>query len=346
MLGISLAWLLAAAALVAFFERLDTVHRHGKPIGLLVRHVWFRIPEFLSTVLPVAALTTALLVVGVMVRRNEATALKASGVSLYRAVLPILVLAAAVSGAAFLVQERLAPAASIRAEEAWNRITDRPARTYSTINRHWIMSRRKDRIYHYELADPASSAFSRMSVFDIDTEHWSLGGRVFAETASFVPDGFELHRGWCRDFRPGAEAPFVVRGSWVLPAQDDRSWFVREWKEPDAMTYGELRRYASEVQAMGFEATRLRVDLAGKASFPLASLVMTLLAVPFALAAGKKGALAGVGVGLALAFGYWGTFAIFRSLGYTSVLPPFLAAWAANLLFGLAGVLLLFRIRT
>ncbi|HYA48662.1 MAG TPA: LPS export ABC transporter permease LptF, partial [Burkholderiales bacterium] len=162
-LALAGSWLLAAAALVAFFERLDVLHKHRKPVALLVQHVWYRLPEFLAAVLPVAALATALLVIGVLVRTNEATALKASGISLYRAVLPVLVLAAAVSGAAFLVQERLAPAAGIRAEETWNKIIDRPARKYSALNRHWIMSRRKDRIYHYEFSNPASSVFSRLS---------------------------------------------------------------------------------------------------------------------------------------------------------------------------------------
>ncbi len=345
-LSLALAWLLAAAALVAFFERLDILHRHGKPLGLLLLHVWFRVPEFLAAVLPVAALTTALLVVGVLVRTNEGTALKASGISLYRAVLPVFVLAAAASGAAFLVQERLAPAAGLRAEEAWNRIIDRPGHTYSTINRHWIVGRRGDRIYHYEFSDPASSAFSRLAVFDLDTGAWSLAARAYAETGVLVPGGVELRRGWTRDFRRGAAVPFALRDAWVLAADEGRSWFVREGKEPEQMTYGELRRYASEVRAMGFEATRFRVDLAAKVAFPLAALVMTLLAVPLGFTMGRKGTLVGVGSSVALAFGYWGTFAIFRSLGYTGVLPPFLAAWAADLVFGLAGVLLLFRIRT
>ena len=345
-LALVTAWLLAAAALVAFFERLDTLHRHGKPVALLVQHVWYRVPEFLSAVLPVAALATALLVIGILVRTNEATALKASGISLYRAVLPVLVLAAAVSGAAFLVQERLAPAAGIRAEETWNRIIDRPARKYSALNRHWIMSRRKDRIYHYEFSNPASSAFSRLSVFDIDPAGWSLAGRAYAETASLGPDSLELRRGWSRDFRRGAAVPFAVRDAWALSAEEGRSWFLREWKEPEQMTYGELREYAAEVRAAGFEASRLRVDLGGKIAFPLVSLVMTVLAIPFAFAMGKKGNLVGVGLSVALAIGYWGTFGIFRSLGYTGVLTPFLAAWGANLVFGLAGVFFLLRLRT
>jgi LPS export ABC transporter permease LptF/LPS export ABC transporter permease LptG len=345
-IGLVLAGLLSASVIAAFFERLDAVHRHGKPIALLVQHVWFRVPEFLSSVFPVAALTTTLLVLGLLARTNEVTAMKASGVSLYRMLVPVLLLSAAVSGAAFLVQERLAPVAGIRAEETWNRINDRPARRYSPLNRNWIMSREKDRIYHYEYFDPTSSAFSRLSVFEIDGRRWALASRLYAEKAFLGTRSLDLRSGWLRNFRGGSAVPFAVRESWELPMVEGRGWFLRDWKEPEQMTVGELSEYASEVRAMGFDATRLRVDLGGKVAFPLASLVMTILAIPFAFVMGKKGTLVGIGLSVALAIGYWGAFGIFRSLGYTGVLPPFFAAWGANLVFGLAGVFLLLRLRT
>jgi LPS export ABC transporter permease LptF/LPS export ABC transporter permease LptG len=341
-----LAGLLSASVLAAFFERLDVVHRNGKPLGLLLQHVWFRVPEFLAAVLPVASLTTALLALGLLVRTNEVTAMKAAGASLYRVVVPVLVLGAAVSVAAFLVQERLGPAAGIRAEETWNVLNKLPARRYSSLNRHWIMARTKDRIYHYEYFEPGSLRFSRLSVFDLDVERWALARRYYAERASVGAGGLELGPGWVRDFRAGADVPLAVRPSGTLAEADGRSYFLREWKEPEQMTYGELRGYAAEVRSMGFEATRLRVDLGGKLSFPLASLVMTLLAVPFGLFLGRKGVLVGGGVSVVLAIAYWGTFAVFRSFGYTGVLTPFLAAWGANLVFGLAGVFLLFRLKT
>jgi LPS export ABC transporter permease LptF/LPS export ABC transporter permease LptG len=345
-MGFALAGLLGASVIVAFFERLDAVHRHAKPIGLLLQHVWFRIPEFLAAVLPAAALTTTLLALGLLVRTNEITAMKASGISLYRTIVPVLFLSAAVSGAAFLVQERLAPAAGIRAEEIWNRINEVPARRYSSFGRHWVLGREKDRIYHYEYFEPASSGFIRLSVFDIDTGRWTLARRVYAEKASLGAGGFELRNGWLRDFTGAAAVPFAVMESWKLPASEGRAAFVREWKEPQQMTYEELREYASEVRATGFEATRLTVDLRAKIAFPLVSLVMTVLAIPFAFSMGKKGALAGMGLGVVLAAAYWGAFAVSRSLGYTGVLSPFLAAWGANLIFGLAGLFLLFRLRT
>jgi len=345
-LGLILAGLLSASVLGAFFERLEAVHKHGKPIGLLLQHVWYRIPEFLAAVIPVAVLTTTLLVLGLLARTNEITAMKASGISVYRIVVPVLVLAAAASGAAFLVQERLAPAAGIRAEETWNRINDIPARRYSFLNRHWIMSRHRDRIYHYEYFDPVASAFSRLSVFDLDTAGWFIARRIYAERASLDSNGLALGRGWLRDFRAGAAEPFALKDSWELATADGRAAFFREWKEPEQMTYVELREYAAEVRATGFKAARLTVDLGGKIAFPLVSLVMTILAIPFAFSMGKKGNLVGVGLSVALAIGYWGTFGIFRSLGYTGVLTPFLAAWGANFVFGLAGVFFLLRLRT
>ncbi|MGZ4886907.1 MAG: LPS export ABC transporter permease LptF, partial [Candidatus Aminicenantales bacterium] len=292
-MGLVLAGLLSASVLGAFFERLEAIHKHGKPLGLLLQHIWFRIPEFLAAVIPVAALTTTLLVLGLLARTNEITAMKASGISVYRIVVPVLILSAAASGMAFLVQERLAPAASSRAEEAWNRINDIPARRYSYLNRHWSMSRSRDRIYRYEYFDPADSAFSRLSVFDLDTARWSIARRVYAERASLGANGLALERSWIRDFRAGAAVPFATRDAWELATTEGRTFF-REWKEPAQMTYGELREYAAEVRAAGFEASRLRVDLGGKIAFPLVSLVMTVLAIPFAFAMGKKGNLVGV----------------------------------------------------
>jgi lipopolysaccharide export system permease protein len=118
------------------------------------------------------------------------------------------------------------------------------------------------------------------------------------------------------------------------------------WQEPLQMTFGGLRRYTAEVRAMGFPAVRLRAELAQKVSLPFVSLIMALLAVPFGFRMGRKGALVGVGLSVVIAMAYWGTYALFRSLGSAGELPPLLGAWGANILFGLAGAIGLFRVRT
>jgi lipopolysaccharide export LptBFGC system permease protein LptF len=73
---------------------------------------------------------------------------------------------------------------------------------------------------------------------------------------------------------------------------------------------------------------------------------MTLLAVPFAAALGRSGALYGIGVGLVLALVYWTALSIFGALGAGGWMSPVLAAWAPNILFGSAAAYLLLTVRT
>ncbi len=345
-LALIFSGLLAATALVMFFERLDDVLRRGKPLGLLVAYVGFRLPEFLAFVLPVAVLATALLSLGLMARSNETLAVRSCGISLHRLSLPVLALAVLASGAAFLVQERVVPAAHARSEAAWSRITDLPPRSYSYLNRHWILGRDGDRIYHYDYFDPAASVFSRLSVFDLDIDGWSLRRRTFAEKATLSSDVFRFERGFSRDYEGGDGPAFVRRDTGEIATREGRTAFLKARRDPLQMTWRELRDYTAEVRAMGFRATRLRVELGQKTALPFVSLVMALLAVPFAFSMGKKGTLTGIGASVVIAMAYWGAFAVFRSLGHTEVLPPWLAAWGANLIFGLAGAAGFFRLRT
>jgi LPS export ABC transporter permease LptF/LPS export ABC transporter permease LptG len=344
--GLVFAGLVAVSALAVFFERLDDVTRHGKPLGMLLHYLWFRMPEIIFFVLPVATLTASLLSLGLLAKFNEVTAMKAAGISLRRISAPVVVLALFAVGIAFLVQERLLPASNLRAEEIVNRINDLPPRSYSFPNRHWILGRNKDRIYHFEFFDAPSSAFRRLSLFDFDLESWSLRRWIYAETASLGEKELVIQGGWIREFPGGGEGLFVVPDGWKLVIPETGSYFFKERKAPSAMSIRELRSYTREVREMGFRAARLRVDLGTKIAFPLVSLVMALVALPFAFSLGKRGTLVGVGLAVVIAAVYWGGVAIFRSLGTNEFLPPVLAVWGPHLLFGLAGVFGFLRLRT
>jgi lipopolysaccharide export LptBFGC system permease protein LptF len=73
---------------------------------------------------------------------------------------------------------------------------------------------------------------------------------------------------------------------------------------------------------------------------------MTLLGVPFGVTTGRRGALYGIGLALVLAVGYWLLLTIFVAMGAAAVLPPPLAAWAANILFVAGAVYLMLTVRT
>ncbi|HSA96183.1 MAG TPA: LptF/LptG family permease, partial [Acidobacteriota bacterium] len=346
LLALVFAALAAAAFLLVFFEHLSETLARAKPVGLLVRYAGFKLPELLAYLLPAAVLAAALLTLGFLARTNEATALKACGISAYRTALPVLVLAAAASLMALAIQERVVPAAAARSEAAWTAINDLPPRSSSYLNRRWILGRSGDRIYRSEYFDPGSGTFGRLSVLDIEPGRWALARRFFAEKAVFDGEALAYQNGWTRDFTAGPAPAFSRSASGRILLAGDKASFLEPSKEPPQMTLAELGRYAGEVRAMGFPDDRLRAELARKKALPFVSLIMALLAVPFGFRMGRKGTLVGVGLSIAVAMAYWGAFAIFRSLGSTGTLTPFLSAWGASLLFGLAGVVGIFRLRT
>jgi lipopolysaccharide export LptBFGC system permease protein LptF len=76
------------------------------------------------------------------------------------------------------------------------------------------------------------------------------------------------------------------------------------------------------------------------------TVVMTLIAIPFAAMTGRSGAVYGIGLGMALAIGYWMLMSAFGAVGSAGLLPPLLAAWGPNLLFGAGAAYLLLVVRT
>jgi lipopolysaccharide export LptBFGC system permease protein LptF len=255
-------------------------------------------------------------------------------------------MAALVSLFSFALQERLLPSANKKAEETWNGINDRPARSYNFLDRRWVLSKKKDRIYHYSYYEPKSSVFSQLTVYDVTLSSWSLARRRYADKARLAGNTLELLTGWSRSFTSEATTRFEVFKEMNLQLEEEPGYFVKEWKEPSLMNYGELKNYTAEVAEMGFETTRFKVDLSSKISFPFVSLIMALLAIPFAFSMGKRGTLVGLGLSIVIAMIYWGALGVFRSLGYVNFLSAFLSAWGPNLIFGPVGLYLLFRLRT
>jgi len=338
--------LLSISVIVTFFERIDNIYEHNKSLSLLFHYIQYRIPEFTNYILPVTVLAAALLTLGLLTKSNEITAMKACGLSIYRLVLSLLVIAGLVSLFSFGLQERLVPSANKKAEEVWNRINDVPARSYGFLDRRWVLSKDKERIFHYSYFEPSSGAFSRLSIFEIDPSSWALERRLYAEKGHLEGHILGLNGGWSRSFPGERQTRFEAFEDMDLRLDEDPGYFIKEVKEPSLMSFGELRRYTAEVEAMGFETTRFKVDLSSKVSFPFVSLVMTLLAIPFAFSMGKRGTLVGLGLSIGIAMIYWGALGVFRSLGYVNFLSPFLASWGPNLIFGPLGLYLLFRQRT
>lgn len=332
--------------IVTFFERIDRVYENQKSLILFLNYLLYKLPEFIHYSLPVAVLTASLLTFGLMAKFNEVIAAKACGISIYRLIVPIVIMGILAGLLSFYLQENILPASNKKQEQLWNVINNIPPRTYTHPDQRWIMGKNRNRIYNFKVFDPISSTFGQLSVFDIDLKKWTLQKRIWAEKAYLKRDSLVLLEAWMREFEQGLPVSYrETERAEIIPVEE-KSYFIKEKKDPEQMSYQELGAYINEIEKLDFATTRLKVDLYYKISFPFACLIMTLLAIPFAFTMGKKGALVGLGLSIVIAMVFWGAIGVFKSFGYVGQLSPILAAWGPNILFGLGALYLIFSLRT
>ena len=192
--------------------------------------------------------------------------------------------------------------------------------------------------------------FANLTVFEFDPVSFTLERRIHADTVHWdsAASGWIFENGWQRSFSGamlGAYQPFTVA---TFPEiREQPAYFIHEDTPADEMSYTELTRYIADLKQSGLiDTTTLAVQLQNKLAVPAITLVMAILAVPFAVAMGRRAGLVGVATAIGVAISYWALTGVFSSMGNIATLPPLLAAWAPDLLFAMTGSYLLLRTPT
>ncbi len=340
----SFSVLYVVSALITFFELIDDVFEYKRSITVLFTYLFYFSPQITMYILPVSLLLAVLITFSLLHRSNEVMAIKAGGVSLYRASAPLILAGLLASFVAFTIQEKVLPYSNQRAEAVESYIKNRTPRTYYRFNRRWVFGK-GDKVFHYLHFDWERGVFRNIQIFWLDRKNFRLRKRLFAREAFWKKGTWYLRGVWFRDFEKG-EGKFVQADLMKLDLEETPSYFVREIKTPDEMTIKELSAYIKELERDGFNVTKLKVELESKRAFPFANFVMLLIALPFAFLFGRRGTAIGIGLSLALAAIYWVMLGMFKSLGGAGLLPPVLSAWGANVIFILIALILFSTIRT
>jgi LPS export ABC transporter permease LptF/LPS export ABC transporter permease LptG len=345
-----LSTFLVLVLVFTLFELLGDIMRNQVPASVVAEYLLNVTPYLLYNVSPLVMLLAVLVTFGLMQRSNEITAIKATGTSIYRIVAPVIVAAAVVAGALFLADQFYLPHTNKRQEALHNEIKGKPPQTYLHADRKWIFGERND-IYYYQFFDPDRDTFGNVTVFQLDPANFTISGRIHADSAHWADNlnRWIYERGWDRHFRGSAIAPdgyqrFEVATFPEFP--ETPSYFKKEVKQYTEMNYEELRSYIHDLQQSGFDVVRLRVQLNQKISYPLITLIMAVLAIPFSLSTAKRGAITGVAVAVGIALFYTVVSRLFEAMGDLSQLPPAIAAWSPDLIFTLVGGYLILKVPT
>jgi LPS export ABC transporter permease LptG len=352
-LGLSAIGMAGIFYISTFLDLADEVFKGVATWNMLGSYFWYATPQYVYFVLPISVLLATLVTVGLLTKNSELIVMKACGISLYRVALPMILGGLLAGGILFVLEESVLGPSNRRADAIRHVMRGGSPQTFDVLNRRWIVGSAGE-IYHYDYFDPRQRQLSAVSIYEFDRGMDTLLRRVFAERALYASPGegaegddtWHLERGWMREFdskgEPKSFRAFAESQLSIEPA----SYFATQQPDPDYMSYSQLRGYIDRLRSSGFDVVAQQVALERKISFPFVTLIMTLIAVPFAVTTGRRGAMYGIGIGIVLAISYWITFSVFAALGTGGLMTPVLAAWAPNLLFAAGAVYLLLTVRT
>lgn len=324
-------------------ENLDDYVDQGLTMTEVAHGFVYRLPEYIVWSFPIAALIAVVFTVHGMTTHREVVAAKAGGVSFHRLLFPVGLLGLLLTGVALGLTD-LAPRSNEKANQI---LKDEDPR------REW----RANFVYRTESGLAVASGRLMRSegrlegVLVLREGEPGVRPAVHIEASSARYDTLSGH--WTFEnghlrmvYEQGELADYAFQGL-RLPDFTERPGDLLETPpEDDEMTYAEIGRLADIIERSGGESHELRVKREQKIAIPVATFVIILFGAPMATSSKRGGAAYGIGVALGTTILYMLLFKVAGGFGASGSLDPKIAAWMPNVIFLLAGTVLLARVRT
>ncbi len=341
--AIVLVMVVAIYLAIDFFSRVDRFI--SSPVSGYDTFLYFmyKIPEIISQIMPIGMLLAVLIVFGLMSRNNEIIALKSGGISMFYLLKPIFVLGIVFSAILFIFSEVAVPVSTARSNDidAQRRGDDRRS-AFSAERDIWI--RHADGLAHVRYLNPRDGDIFGVSLYFLDDDY-NLTRRLDAREATYADGKWHFREAVMQNLERPEDIRVEYRNEATLALKLEPSDFQRVAMDPEETNILALYRYIQRVEREGYDAREYRVDFYAKTAFPLICLIIAFMGACIAFLGKTRDSMAaGFAYGIILAFAYWTVYSFSLSMGYGGLLPPLVAAWTANILYGLGTLLLLLYI--
>ena len=325
-------------------ENLEKYLNRSIPHQAIALSYIYWIPDSIFMVFPAAVLFATVFSISGLTRHSEVTAAKASGISFYRLIAPIMV-GAAMAAVFGLALGELVPITTAKR----NDILEEDKSTRGTERYNFVYAAENGRVYK---AASLSVPTSQMTGFQIERKGNDKPDYptvvISAATATFADRlGWTLHKGTTHvvtDNGPDFAVSFDSlkdRGMIEMPAD-----LLATPRSPHEMGYRDLGRFIRALQRSGGDVNELRVEQALKIAIPVTCLIIALFGAPLATSTQRGGAAYGIGVSLGVTIIFLMMIQLTKAIGSKGLMPPDLAAWVPSMIFAAFGVVLLTRVRT
>ena len=300
------------------------------------------IPDTLFMIMPAAVLFATVFSIGTFTRYSEITAAKASGISFYRFIAPILVMATFAMGLDLVFSEVAPPANAERLKLL--------AGTKNGAN---------DDRYNFAFASDEGRVYriytlnvKGKEVNDIEIEERG-GARRPGLLISAKRGDWNDKRGWrlqqgVLHVIPNETADIAVTFDSIIDRRlkETPQELRTTERDPAEMRFAELTRFIKALERSGADVNTLKVERMLKIAIPVTCLIIALFGAPLATSSQRGGAAYGIAVSLATTVFFLVLIQLTKAIGGKGILPPETAAWIPNLLVGTFAIIMMARVRT
>ena len=318
---------------IDMMENLDDFIDQKAGIDIILHYYFVFSPEMIKLVTPISVLFSALFIAGKASSSSELTAIKASGVSMYRFMLPFLAASFLISLFSIYFTGYLVPMANktkINIERTYLN------RGFSFAGSNLFFQDSKDRIISISFFDDSRNQANRISIQEFaDDNPTKMTTRIDAANMIFdtLKNDWVAHNGVKRKFTDRKESAEYFSTMTLDNLNFTNKDLINKQQKPEEMNLTELKKLITAKVQAGNDPTAAMIEYYSRFAFPMASLIVVLFGLPISANRQKGGVAVQVGISILLTFIYLVSMKISQAFGKNGALNPFLTAWVANFIF-------------
>jgi len=331
--------------LAHFLGKLDDFIEYRASLSLVTTLLLLRIPRVFYEVIPIVVLLATLITLALLARKHEITAMRSCGIALKRLLAPLVAVSLILSALALAAGEWAVPYANQKTRYLTDTaLKKRPSLQALRNNRIWFRTG-KNSLCNIQKVDAENGVLYHAALYTFN-EDFNLVSRIDANQLTWNGKEWVTEGGKEWAFTPSGDISHERSFTKPFPLHEPLEEIIAVEKSAKEMGFGELKDYIRILRQDGYRTTAYEVDLYAKISYGIISLIMVFIGIPSALHGGRRGSVAvSIGVSLVIGFVYWLAFSVGLSFGNAGLIPPVWAAWAANIIFGVAALAWTWRIR-
>jgi len=324
---------------IDIIDNLPRLMRFGASFEQAALYYLLRIPYLTILTSPVTMLLTGLFLMNSLAKYNESVAIRAAGISIRRAMLPLFLLGFIMSMIIAILGEYVLPRTEAKRDYVY-RVLIKDEQPEDNLLKARINYQDKNGYFYYiGFFDGYKNTLRIIDITKFDSKSGKVSERITAAGADWIANQWILKECEIRKFKNNQPIEWKYFPSTTLPIMDVQPKdFIRITKKTLSMNFFELKNYIERLKKVGDTYSRELVDLHLKIAYPLTNLIVIFFFIPIATSNMRsKGRGLIFMLGLLVCFMFLTIMRVSQSLGYNQILPPIISAWAPNLLFTAIG---------